>query len=75
MVKVRSPASATVINAISMGKGSAFGIGLYITADVNILNEKTDEEITVVSKSLDSPDMDTSLMDLCVRMVYDELSR
>lgn len=74
MVKVRSPASATVINAISMGKGSAFGIGLYITADVNILDEKTDDDINVVSESLDKPDMDTSLMDLCVRMVYEKLS-
>ncbi|MBO7719726.1 MAG: shikimate kinase [Methanosphaera sp.] len=74
MVKVRSPASATVINAISMGKGSAFGIGLYITADVNILDEKTDDDIKVVSKSLDKPDMDTSLMDLCVEMVYEKLS-
>ncbi|AWX32789.1 shikimate kinase [Methanosphaera sp. BMS] len=74
MVKVRSPASATVINAISMGKGSAFGIGLYITADVNVLNEKTDDDIKVISESLDKPDMDTSLMDLCVRMVYKKLS-
>ena len=74
MVKVRSPASATVINAISMGKGSAFGIGLYITADVNVLDEKTDDDIKVISESLDKPDMDTSLMDLCVRMVYKKLS-
>ena len=74
MVKVRSPASATVINAISMGKGSAFGIGLYITADVNVLYEKTDDDIKVISESLDKPDMDTSLMDLCVRMVYKKLS-
>lgn len=74
MVKVRSPASATVINAISMGKGSAFGIGLYITADVNVLDEKTDDDIKVISESLDKPDMDTSLMDLCVKMVYKKLS-
>jgi shikimate kinase len=74
MVKVRSPASATVINAISMGKGSAFAIGLYITADVNILDEKTDKDLKVISESLDNPDMDTSLMDLCAEMVYEKLS-
>jgi len=73
MVKVRSPASATVINAISMGKGSAFGIGLYITADVNIIDKSTDNDLEVMSESLDNPNMDTSLMDLCVRMVYDKL--
>ena len=43
MVKVRSPASATVINAISMGKGSAFGIKLYVTSDVRVLNH--DEKV------------------------------
>ena len=73
MVKVRSPASATVINAISMGKGSAFGIGLYITADVNIIDKTTDNDLEVISESLDNPNMDTSLMDLCVRMIYDKL--
>lgn len=74
MVKVRSPASATVINAISTGKGSAYGIQLYITADVEILDKKSDEKITIISESLDNPGMDTTLMDLCVRMVYDRLS-
>lgn len=74
MVKVRSPASATVINAISTGKGSAFGIQLYVTADVTILDCDTKENIKCVCKSLDYPDMDTSLMKLCVKKVYDKLN-
>ena len=73
MVKVRSPASATVINAISMGKGSAFGIQLYVTAEVTVLNRDADEEITAICKSLDYPDMDTTLMELCVKRAYDRL--
>lgn len=75
MVKVRSPASATVINAISIGRGSAFGIALYVTVDVNILDETTHEDIKIISKSLDNPNMDMSLMDLCVRMTYDKLCK
>ena len=60
MVSVRSPASATVINAISTGKGSAFGIQLYVTAKVTILPNKTDNDIESNCKSLDNPDMDTT---------------
>ncbi|OED30884.1 shikimate kinase [Methanosphaera sp. WGK6] len=74
MVKVRSPASATVINAISTGKGSAFGIKLYVTADAYVLDYNTSKDIEAICESLDSPDMDTSLMDLCVKMVYDKLN-
>lgn len=73
MVCVRSPASATVINAISTGKGSAFGIELYVTANVTILPEKTVKDIESVCKSLDKPDMDTTLMHLCVKKVYEKL--
>ena len=73
MVKVRSPASATVINAISTGKGSAFGIELYVTADVTVLNRNAKKEIESVCKSLDDPDMDTALMHLCVKYAYEKL--
>ncbi|MCD7782028.1 MAG: shikimate kinase [Methanosphaera sp.] len=74
MVVVRSPASATVINAISMGKGSAFGIQLYVSADVNVINHSANSSLECISKSLDDPDMDKSLMDTCAHMVYDCLS-
>ena len=55
-VKVRSPGSATIINAISTGCGSAFGIQLYITVEAELtatskINCKTDKNV------------DTSLMD------------
>ncbi len=74
MVSVRSPASATVINAISTGKGSAFGIELYITANVSIAPDTTEKDIECVCRSLDDPDMDTQLMELCVKKVYERLS-
>lgn len=73
MVSVRSPASATVINAISTGKGSAFGIELYITANVTVLADDTEKDICCVCKSLDNPDMDTQLMELCVKKGYEKL--
>ena len=73
MVSVRSPASATVINAISTGKGSAFGIELYVTANVTILPKETDKDIESICKSSDNPDMDTTLMHLCVKKVYEKL--
>jgi len=74
MVKIRSPASATVINAISTGKGSAFGIGLYVTVEVTVKNRHSDKDIECTCTSLDNPDMDMSLMELCVRKVYDKLN-
>lgn len=73
MVIVRSPASATVINAISTGKGSAFGIELYVTAEVKILNKEATGDISSICRSLDDPNMDTTLMELCVKKVYDRL--
>jgi shikimate kinase len=54
---VQSPGSATVINAISTGCGSAFGIKLYLTAEARLKSSglvfKTDK------------DVDTSLMEIC----------
>lgn len=64
--KVRSPGSATVINAISTGCGSAFGIKLYVTAEVG-LNESKPGKITCKSDK----DVDTTLMELCVKKVLE----
>jgi shikimate kinase len=64
--KVRSPGSATVINAISTGCGSAFGIKLYVTAEVE-LNESKPYKITCKSDK----DVDTALMDICVEKVLE----
>lgn len=61
---VKSPGSATVINAIATGCGSAFGIGRYITAEVELKSSgikcKTDK------------DVDTTLMELCVKKVQEK---
>jgi shikimate kinase len=64
--KVRSPGSATVINAISTGCGSAFGIKLYVTAEVQ-LKESKPGKITCKSDQ----DVDTTLMELCVGKVLE----
>ncbi len=58
---VKSPGSATVINAIATGCGSAFGIERYVTAEVELKSSD------IICKS--DKDVDTSLMELCVKMV------
>jgi shikimate kinase len=65
-VTVRSPGSATVINAISTGCGSAFGIGLHVTAEASLKSSKT------VFKT--EEDVDTALMEICVRNVLEKFN-
>lgn len=60
---VRSPGSATIINAIATGFGSAFGIGLDI-----VCNAKTQPHSITCSNDVGA---DTSLMELCVSNVFD----
>ena len=60
---VRSPGSATIINAIATGFGSAFGIGLDIVCEA----KTTDGEI----KCINDVGADTTLMELCVKKVFD----
>lgn len=60
---VRSPGSATIINAIATGFGSAFGIGLDIECEAKTI----DNSINCVN----DVGADTKLMDLCVRKVFD----
>lgn len=60
---VRSPGSATIVNAIATGKGSAFGINLDIVVKV----ESTDFGI----KCNPDIDVDTTLMELCCKNVLD----
>jgi shikimate kinase len=60
---VRSPGSATVINAISTGYGSAFGIKLYVTAEVKL---KSSELIFRTESAVD-----TTLMEICVNKVQE----
>ncbi|MGZ7046764.1 MAG: shikimate kinase [Methanobacterium sp.] len=63
---VKSPGSATVINAIATGFGSAFGIGRYVTAEVKLKNSK------ITCKS--DKDVDTTLMELCVKKVLEKFN-
>lgn len=63
---VRSPGSATVINAISTGSGSAFGIKLYVTAEV----ELTSSEVKCTSERRVNP----KLMNICVNKVLKHYS-
>lgn len=59
---VRSPGSATIINAIATGFGSAFGIGLDIKCEAKTSSEGIECKNDVGA--------DTTLMDLCVNNVF-----
>ncbi len=61
---VKSPGSATVINAIATGCGSAFGIGRYVTAEAELKSSKI--------KCKSDKDVDTTLMELCVQKVLEK---
>ncbi len=65
-VKVQSPGSGTVINAIATGYGSAFGLQLYVTAEVELNSFKSNR----ISCSADR-DVDTELMEICAGKVID----
>lgn len=60
---VRVPGSATIINAIATGFGSAFGIGLNVTTTAKI----TDSGIKTSSDVNASP----NLMELCIKETID----
>lgn len=59
---VRSPGSATIINAIATGFGSAFGIGLDIKCEAKTMSEGIE--------CVNDVGADTKLMDLCVERVF-----
>jgi len=59
---VRSPGSATIINAIATGFGSAFGIGLDIICEAKSISEGIE--------CVNDVGADTKLMDLCVERVF-----
>lgn len=61
-MKVRSPGSATIINAIATGFGSAFGIGL----DIECVARTTSEGIACTN----DVGADNTLMELCVEKVF-----
>ena len=59
---VRSPGSATIINAIATGFGSAFGIGL----DIKCVAKSTNNSITCSN----DVGADNTLMELCAEKVF-----
>ena len=59
---VRSPGSATIINAIATGFGSAFGIGLDIECEAKTTSNSIE--------CFNDVGADTTLMDLCVEKVF-----
>lgn len=59
---VRCPGSATIINAIATGYGSAFGIGLDIKCEAKTASSGI--------KCFNDVGADTDLMDLCVQKVF-----
>ena len=59
---VRSPGSATIINAIATGFGSAFGIGLDIECEAKTIPNSI--------KCANDVGADTELMELCVQKVF-----
>ena len=61
-MKVRSPGSATIINAIATGFGSAFGIGL----DIECVAKTTSEGIACAN----DVGADNTLMEICVEKVF-----
>ena len=65
-VIVRSPGSATVINAISTGCGSAFGIKLHVTAEASL---KSSKRIFKADRNVD-----TTLMEICVDKVLEKFN-
>jgi shikimate kinase len=58
----RSPGSATIVNAIATGSGSAFGIGLDIVAKAKLIDSGI--------KCFPDLDIDTSLMEICAKNVF-----
>jgi shikimate kinase len=59
---VRSPGSATIINAIATGFGSAFGIGLDIECEAKTISDSI--------RCANDVGADTGLMELCVQKVF-----
>ncbi len=60
--KVRSPGSATIINAIATGCGSAFGIGLDIECEAKTISQGIE--------CFNDVGADNTLMEICVDKVF-----
>lgn len=60
---VRSPGSATIINAIATGFGSAFGIGLDIQCEAKTVSDSI--------SCFNDVGADNTLMEICAKKVYE----
>ncbi|HMB50376.1 MAG TPA: shikimate kinase [Natronoarchaeum rubrum] len=61
--RAEAPAAGTVLNALACGKGSAFAIDAYTTAEVTLADESG------VEGEIDgAPDADTRLIERCVEL-------
>ncbi|NHN48761.1 shikimate kinase [Halostella sp. JP-L12] len=65
--RARAPAAGTVLNALACGKGSAFAIDEYTSAEVTL--DGSDE---VRGEIAGAPDADTRLIERCVELVAAE---
>ena len=65
-VKIKCPGSATIINAIATGYGSAFGIGLNIQCIAKPINSGI--------KCSNDVGASTDLMDICANSVFEKLN-
>ncbi|HIP84375.1 MAG TPA: shikimate kinase [Methanothermococcus okinawensis] len=65
-----APASATIINGIATGKGSAFAVDLKIKATVEFIDDSRGEIKGIVK---DNPHVDTTLIELCLKNVLEYL--
>ncbi|GAA0675834.1 shikimate kinase [Natronoarchaeum mannanilyticum] len=64
--RAEAPAAGTVLNALACGKGSAFAIDAYTTAEVTLADEPG------VEGEIDgAPDADTRLIERCVELATD----
>ena len=65
-----SPASGTIINGIATGKGAAFAINLKVKTTVEFIDDGKRKIKGIVK---DNPNVDTTLIELCLKNVLDYL--
>ena len=70
--RARAPGAGTVLNALASGRGSAFAIEAYTTAEVELFEDgRADADRAVTGEVADDPDADTRLIERCVERVVE----
>lgn len=62
--RARAPAAGTILNALATGRGAAFAIDAYTTAEVDLSDADS-----ITGTITDAPDVDTRLIERCVELV------